>query len=315
MLNEIVGQDDAVRVLHRVVDGSLKSPLLLVGEEGVGRKASVMSAIREILVAERGAGSPEVTQFDRGVHPDVFLISAPEGKDLGVEPIREAITASFQHPVASSLRFFIIDGVDRMTPASANAILKTLEEPPEYVRFFLLAESFDRVISTIRSRCGRVDYQKLPESFVLSRISKFEKDPDKALVYARLGEGSIGRATRYWTSNRIVVRDRSMEIIRQAACGDLPSAFGIVDELNKDLQFVLRCMVSVVHDLLLVSTVPDRVINRDVIDEMTEIQRKVSVQKWVAVWRDLRTVWVRNESAYVNLGFQIKAALAAVFVG
>jgi DNA polymerase-3 subunit delta' len=310
VLSDIVGQEEGVRVLRRVISGDLRSPLLLVGDEGIGRKASVRAAIREILVASRGSSSPEVSQYDLGTHPDVFLIEPEEGKDLGVESIRDAITESFQYPVASPFRFFIFDGVDRMTPAAANAILKTLEEPADFVRFFLLAESYDRVIPTIRSRCGRVDYRKLPES-----LSKFEADHDKALVYARLSEGSIGKATRYWSSNRIVVRDKSMEVIRLASRGDLPAAFGLVDELSKELQFTLQCMVSVVHDLLLVSTVPDRVINRDVMEDMAEIQRKISLQKWSAVWRDLRTVWVRNESSHVNLAFQIKSALATTFSG
>lgn len=315
MLSDIVGQEEGVRVLRRVVSGDLKSPILLVGDEGIGRKTSVRAAIREMLVSSRGALSPEVSQYDLGTHPDVFLIEPEEGKDLGVEPIRDAIAESFQYPVASPWRFFIVDGVDRMTPAAANAILKTLEEPAEFVRFFLLAESYDRVIPTIRSRCGRVDYRKLPEAFVHARLSKFEKDSDKALVYTRLSEGSVGRAIRYWSSNRIVVRDRSMEITRLASSGDLPAAFGVVDESKDDLQFTLHCMVAIIHDVLLVSTIPDRVINRDVVDDMIAIQRKSTVQKWSAVWRDLRTVWVRNESSHVNLSFQIKSALASAFSG
>jgi DNA polymerase-3 subunit delta' len=315
VLSEIVGQEAGVSCLRKVVGGTLSAPLLLVGEEGVGRKASVLAAIREIISTSRGEGSSEVFQLEHGVHPDVLILAAPEGKELGVDAVRDAIASSNQHPAASPFRFFILDGADRLTPAAANAILKTLEEPSHFSRFFLLAESYDRVITTIRSRCGRVDYRKLPESFVVQRLSKFEKDPDKALVYARLSEGSIGRATRYWGSNRIVTRDKSLEILRQAATGDLPAAFGLVDELSKDLQFVLRCMVSVVHDLLLVSTVPGKVINRDVMEELVEIAAKAPSQRWVAAWRDLRTVWVRNESSYVNLSLQIKAALVASFIG
>jgi DNA polymerase-3 subunit delta' len=315
MLSDIVGQDEAVKVLRRIVSGDLKNPLLLVGGEGIGRKASVKAAIREILVASRGLNSPEVTQYDLGTHPDVFLVEPEEGKDLGVESIREAISESYQYPVASPLRFFLVEGADHMTPAAANAILKTLEEPADFVRFFLLAESYDRVIPTIRSRCGRVDYRKLPESFVHSRMSKFERDSDKALVYARLSEGSIGKATRYWSTNRIVIRNKVMEILRLASVGDLPSAFGGIDELSKDLQFVLQCAIAIVHDLLLVLTIPERVINRDVTEDMTEIQSKAPAQKWSSLWGNLRTVWVDNESTHVNLAFQIKTALATTFSG
>lgn len=315
MLSKIIGQDEGVRRLRRVVEGKIKSPLLLVGEEGVGRRASVLATVREIIAESRGSDGSAVLQVDRGLHPDVFTIAPLPDKELDVDSIREAIADSNQHPVASPLRFFIIDGADRMTSAAANAILKTLEEPSEFSRFFLLAESYDRVIPTIRSRCGRVDYRTLPESFIFDRVSKFERDPDKALVYTRLGEGSVGRATRYWGTNRIVVRDRSVEVLRQAATSDLPSAFGILDELSKELSMVLRMLTFIVHDLLLLPLAPDRIINVDLRDDLVELYGKCGLGTWVGVWGSLRTAWVRNESAYVNLPLQVKAALVAGFVG
>lgn len=314
MLNEIIGQDEAVRCLRRVVGGKLVNPLLLIGEEGVGRRASVLAAIREMVGASRGEDSPAVVQVARGVHPDVFVIAPPADKELDVDSIREAIGNSIQHPVAAPYRFFIVDGADRMTSAAANAILKTLEEPSEFSRFFLLAESFERVIPTIRSRCGRVDYRTLPESFVFERLSQFERSRDKALVYARLGEGSIGRATRYWGSNRIVVRDKCVEILHQAMVGDLASAFGIVDELSKDLSFVLRMLVFVAHDLLVLPLAPDRIVNVDIKEDLTVMQGKLGKDASLSLWTALRTAWVRNESAYVNLPLQTKAALTTAFL-
>lgn len=315
MLSKIVGQDGGVRCLRRVVEGKLRSPLLLVGEEGVGRRASVLAAVREIIAQSRGAEGSAVLQVDRGLHPDVFVVAPLPDKELDVDSIRDAIASSNQHPVASPFRFFVIDGADRMSSAAANAILKTLEEPSEFSRFFLLAESYDRVLPTIRSRCGRVDYRTLPESFIFERLSKFEPNRDKALVYTRLGEGSIGRATRYWGSNRIVVRDRSVEVLRQAATGDLPSAFGVLDELSKELSIVLRMLTFVAHDLLIVPLAPDRIINVDLREDLVELQSKRSVTVWAGLWEALRTAWVRNESAYVNLPLQIKAALVAGFIG
>ena len=315
MLSEIVGQDEGVRCLRQVVCGKLCSPLLLVGEEGVGRKTSALAAVREMVAANRGVDSTAVAQVDRGIHPDVFVVAPPPDKELDVDSIRQAVEDSIQHPLSSPFRFFIVDGADRMTAAAANAILKTLEEPSEYSRFFLLAESYDRVIPTIRSRCGRVDYRTLPESFIFNRLCKFEKNHDKALVYARLGEGSIGRATRYWGSNRIVVRDRCVEVIRQSATGDLPAAFSILDELSKELHLVLRLLIFVAHDMLLLPWAPDRIVNVDLKEDFTSMHGKLGIDTWASLWRALRTAWVRNESAYVNLPLQIKAALMTAFLG
>jgi DNA polymerase III subunit delta' len=314
VLNDIVGQDRAVACLRRVVERRYQSPLLLIGEEGVGRRASVVATIKELIAQKRGSNSPELMQVMQGVHPDVFLVTAPSDKEVGVDLIRESITKSMSHPTSAPYRFFILDGADRLTTAAANAILKTLEEPPEFSKFFLLAESHDRVIPTIRSRCGRLDFGKLSESFVFSKLSQFEKNPDKALVYTRMGEGSIGRSTRYWGSNRIVVRDRSVELLHQALQGDLPAVFGIVDELNKDLEFVLKTLIFAVHDLLTVSTDSRRLINLDLADDLIAMRKKLGADRLVRLWRGLRAVSVRYESTSVNLGFQLKAAFAAVFV-
>jgi DNA polymerase III subunit delta' len=315
VLSDVVGQDGAVIYLRKFVEGKVQNPLLLVGDEGTGRRFSVMETIREIVAAQRGASSPDILQLDNGFHPDVMIVSTVEDKELGVEPIREMLLKSMSYPVTAPFRFFIVDGVDRMTTAAANAILKKLEEPPALSRFFMLAESFDRVIPTIRSRCGRINYNKLPESFIVQRISKFEKDPDKALVYSRLGEGSVGRATRYWGSNRLTVRDRVFNMLDSSVQGDVPSAFSIIDELSKELSLALRFLTFLVHDVLIGEVDSSRIVNRDIEEDLTLMRARAKTATWFGLWGNLRRVIERNESAYVNLGFQIKTALATTFCG
>ena len=315
MLDDIVGQEEAVRCLRRFVAGSVDKPLLLVGDEGTGRRASVMEAVLEMVVAKRGANSPEAIQVRNGTHPDVVTVIAPEGKEIGVDPIRDMLDRSIMHPISAPHRFFIVDGVDQMTPAASNAILKKLEEPPALSRFFLLAESYDRVIPTIRSRCGRVNFRRLPESFVLQRVSEFEKDPDKALVYTRLGEGSVGRTIKYWGSNRLTLRDRALTMLESSAKGDVSSAFSVIDEVSKELNLALKFMIFLVHDVLVGGVDQSRVVNRDIEEELSSMRSSVKSSTWNTLWEGLRVVNDRNETSYINLGFQLKTALASTFCG
>lgn len=289
--------------------------MLLVGDEGTGRRSAVMAVVLEMIVAKRGVNSPEAVQARTGTHPDVVIVESQDGKEIGVEPIREMLERSIMHPISAPHRFFVVDGVDRMTVAASNAILKKLEEPPAASRFFLLAESYEHVIPTIRSRCGRVNFRRLPESFVLQRISEFEKDSDKALVYARLGEGSVGRAIRYWGSNRLTLRDRALTMLESSAQGDLSSAFAVIDELGKDLDLAIKFLRFVVHDVLICGVDQSRVVNQDVKEELSSMRSRVKDSVWYNLWEGLQTVHSRNESAYVNLGFQLKSALASVFCG
>ena len=313
MLDAVIGQGNAVRYLRKVVGGQIKSPLLLVGDEGTGRKFSVIQAIKEVMAQKTGSSGTDVAQVTHNAHPDVTLVASVDDKDLGIDPIREIISKSEYSPIAAPYRFFIIDGADRLTPAAANALLKTIEEPPAFSRFFLLAESFDRVIPTIRSRCGRVDFQRLPESFIVERISKFETNPDKALVYARIGEGSVGRASRYFGSNRLVFRDRVLNVLQLSVNGDLSSSFEVIDGLTKELSLALRFLVFLVHDLMVLTVDPDRVINMDLLEDLSTMRLKLNPGTLMQLWIGLRVVWERNESSYVNLTFQLKSTLASVF--
>ena len=315
MLDDIVGQEEAVKYLRRFVDGSADKPLLLIGDEGTGRRSSVMEVILEMVVAKRGATSPEAIQVRNGTHPDVVTVVSPDGKEIGVEPIRDILERSIMHPISAPHRFFIVDGADQMTPAASNAILKKLEEPPALSRFFLLAESYDRVIPTIRSRCGRVNFRRLPESFVLQRISEFEKDPGKALVYTRLGEGSVGRAIKYWGSNRLTLRDRALTMLESSARGDVSSAFSVIDEVSKELNLALKFLIFLVHDVLVGGVDQSRVVNQDIEEELSSMRSSVKASVWNSLWDGLRMVNDRNETAYINLGFQLKTTLASTFCG
>jgi len=313
VLSDVVGQEEGVAYLRRIVEGQTQS-LILVGEEGVGRKFAVTQAFKEIVVRQRGLGSSETTQVDRGVHADFTVVTAPAEKEIGVDAIREAVAQALSYPSSAPCRFFVIDGADRLTDAAANALLKTLEEPPALSRFFLLAESYARVLPTIRSRCGRVRFRKLPELFILDKIAKFEEDRDKALVYSRMGEGSVGRAIQYWGANRISVRDQALAVLRAGVAGDLSGSFASIDSFGKDLlPLGVRFLCFLTHDLLVSGVDPQRAINLDILDDLTNMRDQAPRSTWFKLWRELKVVLGRYESVYVSLAFQAKTALASTF--
>lgn len=105
MLSDVVGQDGAVIYLRKFIEGSAQKPLLLVGDEGVGRKFSVMETIRELILAKRGASSPDLLQLNNGYHPDVLVVSSIEDKEIGVEPVREMLLKTMSYPVSAPYRF------------------------------------------------------------------------------------------------------------------------------------------------------------------------------------------------------------------
>lgn len=314
MLSDVYGQDLGVAYLRGVVEQRVTSPLLIVGEEGVGRKFAVLQAVREMFCTGTHDAACQCTHcslLGEDTHPCLHMICPVEGKDIGVEAIREVITESESYPTMGSWSVFIIDGADRMTIPAANALLKVLEEPPSAVRFFLLAESKNNVLLTIQSRCGLVPFQRLPEPFILSMVQRFEKDDAKALVYARLADGSVGRAVQYWGSGRLTLRDKVFALLKLGLKRDLLSLFSAVESLGQELPLGLRFLATLLLDLRMILHAPDLVTNRDLSEELGEIARSLSDTTWHAITVDLRRIQTLSRTTHIALPFHVKTMLTA----
>jgi len=314
MLSNVQSQDEGVAFLRCVVADTLKDPLLLVGESGVGRRFSVLEAAKEAF-CKHGEGEDCVhcVQIDKNVHPDFLCIRSTDGRDIGVDTIRGLINQAYSFPTLAKRRFILIDGVDRMTPAAANALLKTLEEPPRKVRFFLLAEESIRVLPTIRSRCGLVRYRPLPEDFVVARVRRFEKDEAKALVYARLAEGSLGRAIQFKINGRLRLRDQVVALLQTGLRGDLSSLFSSVDDLGTDLALGCRFLNHVLHDLVMVDHEPSRLTNVDLQEQLVSMKANLGVARLARLRAGYQVLEGRRHRN-VNLPFHVKTFLADSFV-
>lgn len=322
MLNHVQEQDEAVAFLRRVVEGKLTSPLLLVGDEGVGRRFSATEAVKEYF-----SGGDENSNFclqvDQRLHPDFTLVTPEGDRDLGVEAIREVIAAAYNYPFIATRKFFVIEGADRMTPAASNAFLKTLEEPPARTQFLLLAESSERVIPTIRSRCGKVRYKRLSEAFIVSSLAQFVSDPLIATVYARLAEGSVGRALQYFGSNRINLRNRVFSLLKVGLSGDISSLFSSIDgfkqdntkkdDFEKDLKLALRFLEYLLYDLTMLPHDPSLIVNLDLATELGLVGKQMGPARIRALQQGIRTVQGRASTTKILLASHIKAALGTAF--
>nr|WP_314444989.1 AAA family ATPase [uncultured Sphingomonas sp.] len=179
----LLGQDRAVTAFRSAMDsGSLHHAWLLAGPRGVGKGTFARIAARRILAQAGGppvdlpgldapAYHPMVRLIDAGSHPD-FRLAKREPHDSGPkkgELRRGIITAQVRKlqelfAVAPSLgdwRVAIIDCMDELEPQAAQALLKTLEEPPAKSLFLLVSHAPGRLLPTIRSRCRRLDFQTL----------------------------------------------------------------------------------------------------------------------------------------------------------
>lgn len=197
-LGDVLAQDVPVRTLRRAIDRDrLASAYLFEGPGGVGKQLTALALAEEVVAR----GDEKVARRIReGKHPDVRVFPPRDegNRNIPVEAIRSEILPVAQFaPFEASAAFMIFPEADvsfpEAHPEGANALLKTLEEPRRGVFFVLLSERPDRLLPTIRSRCQRVKFARLPNDVVDTILARAGiVDAERAAPVALAG----GRADR-----------------------------------------------------------------------------------------------------------------------
>jgi DNA polymerase-3 subunit delta' len=204
MVWAIVGHHAAQRLLAReALSGKVSHAYLIMGPARIGKTALALEFARLLQCQGRATESPEPCgacdschKIATGLHPDVRLVLRPADKRiLPVDLVREIIHMANLAPGVGPWRIFIIPEIERMAAASANALLKTLEEPPERVVLLLTSSEPEALLPTVVSRCQLVPTQSpTGGSTRQALIERWRVEPDRAGVLTALAQGRIGWA-------------------------------------------------------------------------------------------------------------------------
>ncbi len=165
--NELVGQQAIVQTLKNALEtNKISHAYLFSGPRGTG-KTSVARLFAKALNCQEGVGHQcnkceNCVQISNGEHPDVIEIDA--ASNSGVQEVRNLIEKVKYAPIKGKYKVYIIDEVHMMTSSAFNALLKTLEEPPEYVVFILCTTDPYKLLPTIISRCQRFEFKKIDDN-------------------------------------------------------------------------------------------------------------------------------------------------------
>jgi DNA polymerase-3 subunit delta' len=183
-----------------VVNERLPHALLFAGADGVGKRSVALALAAWLLCeaeAEEACGRcAACRQVAAGSHPDLQVLTVASGKkEIGVDRARDVKRFTQLRPVRGSLKVAVINDAHMLTVAAQNALLKTLEEPPEHSLLVLIANNPDALLPTVRSRCQRVQFAPLPHDAVIEILTRDHGlTPPAAQHLAALAEGSPGRA-------------------------------------------------------------------------------------------------------------------------
>ena len=208
--DSLVGQQPVIDMLSRIAQGDpgqITQSWLICGPPGSGRSnmARVFAAALESPDHGMNDEPTRVTQqVLAGTHPDVTVL-ATNKVTIGIDQVREIITASEQMPATAPWRIIIIEDVDRMLERTTNVLLKEIEEPAEHCIWLLCAPSAQDVLPTIRSRT-RIVNLAVPSTQAVAGFltSTTNVEPKVAQRAARLAEGHIGIAKLYATDEQVM---------------------------------------------------------------------------------------------------------------
>ena len=247
-VHDLLGQEVAETAFEAArTRGRLHHAWLLTGPQGVGKATFAYRAARRLLGAApdpaHGALAsdpqhPVSRQVAARSHPDLLVLEreGPDGKPRRIIPVDEARRlAEFfsKSPAAAPHRVAIVDAADDLNVNAANAILKTLEEPPPRGVLLMVSHAPGRLLPTIRSRCRRLAFQPLgveaAADFVRART---DVNPEEALRLARMADGAPGRALALAAAEALAMDDAARDLLSDLPRIDESRALAVAEKFR-----------------------------------------------------------------------------------
>ena len=199
MFENIIGNKRNKEILKKAIEINKTShSYIFCGTEGIGKKLIAKELAKKILCLKEKANDCDCKsciEFDSDNNPDFQLIESVDGK-IKIEQIRQMQRKVAEKPIISNNKVYIIDDADTMTTEAQNCLLKTLEEPPEYITIILICTNEGNLLSTIKSRCTRMQFEPIREEKIKKYIKTTFPEQQISDSIIELAQGSIGKAIK-----------------------------------------------------------------------------------------------------------------------
>ncbi|MDQ3193978.1 MAG: DNA polymerase III subunit gamma/tau [Bacteroidota bacterium] len=298
--SEVTSQEFVTQTLkNAIITKKIAHSYLLSGPRGVGKTTIARIFAKALNCPNTKDGEPcnkcdSCFEITKGIHPDVFELDAASNR--GIDDVRAIQDAAKFFPIKGKYKFFIVDEVHMLTQQAFNALLKILEEPPEYLIFVLATTNAEKIPATIVSRCQRFPLQRIKIQEIsdkIKAIAKEEKikiDEESLLLISKLGDGALRDAQGIFDmavsfcgdkvsynelKNFLNIPDKEIyfnftKYIREGNTKDILIYFNKLNEQGFDLQTFFQGIIGHLGDLMIVKSTG----NVDLIDESDSVKGK-----------------------------------------
>lgn len=287
--SEILGQEAALSFLKKAIQQQrIPSAYLFTGPHHTGKRKTAKALAQVINCQNRQSGDacgqcPPCQQIANDNYPDYSEVVA-QGQNVKISQIQQASQWLQLRPDAGTYRVLVVDEAERMNNESANAFLKTLEEPPPQTLIVLIAEHPQQLLETIVSRCQQIPFQRLQPEHIQSILSQQQGLTEEQVAF--LTHFSMGQIRADWLRKMEglqTMRDLIIEWVGQMPQTEMPPIFAQLQKwatgVDSDWPYMLDFLEYWFRDCawLLNGLPTDRVLNQDRLPQLQQ-----TVQRWSA---------------------------------
>ena len=238
---DVVGRRDIIGYIQDAVQqNKVSHAYILNGQRGSGKKM-LAKLFAMTLQCESGKSEPcgecrSCIQANSENQPDIITVKHEKPASISVDDVRTQVNGDIMiKPYSSPYKVYIIPEADLMTVQAQNAILKTIEEPPEYAVIFLLTENADSLLATIRSRCVILKLRNIKDKLVKKYLMEQMQIPDyQADLCAAFAQGNIGRAIMLAKSEHFnEIKEEAIQLLKYIDEMELSEIVSAIKEINK----------------------------------------------------------------------------------
>lgn len=281
MRTKIIGHEKQRNYLKRTIDNEkITHSYLFEGPEGIGKKKIAIEFAKEILCTSSDirpcCECSSCIKIETNNHPDFNLIEADKGI-IRKSQIDEIVQGAWTAPFESSKKIYVINDSHLMNVESMNGLLKTLEEPPEFMVMILISHDSEKLLPTIISRCQRMTFNPIRENEIVKfLVETKDLNEKRAEFIGSLSLGSLMLAEYILEDeNFLINRDKLIKLLGGLQKGDRRMAY-LGHEMLKDdednLNLLLDFMIYWFRDLAIYKETRDNkiIINKDKEEEISE---------------------------------------------